>query len=80
MLEQLTGFRSEEVIHREVHSIDLLIYPEERDQVLPGVKGAIAQDVPFEIEYHLIHKNGTLRHLRERGRPIRGAGQALKSL
>ena len=78
MLEQLTGFRPEELVHGEVCSIDPLIYPEDRDRVLQVVKRAIAQDVPFEIEYRLIHKNGTLRHLLERGRPIRGAdGQPL---
>ncbi|MHB9075005.1 MAG: PAS domain-containing protein [Desulfobaccales bacterium] len=74
MLEQLTGFSPKELVHGEVCSIDPLIYPEDRDRVLQVVKRAIAQDVPFEVEYRLIHKNGTLRNLLERGRPIRGAG------
>jgi len=78
MLEQITGFRPEELNHGEVCSIDPLIYPEDRDRVLEVVKRAMAQDVSFEVEYRLSHKNGTLRHLLERGRPIRGAdGQPL---
>ena len=78
MLEHITGFRPEELIHGEVCSIDPLIHPEDRGRVLQVIKHAVAQDVPFEIDYRLIHKNGTLRHLLERGRPIRGAdGQPL---
>jgi PAS domain S-box-containing protein len=75
---ELTGYGPDELTHGEVCSIDPLIHPDDRDRVIKVVEDAVAQDEPFEIEYRLIHKNGTLRYFLERGRPIRGAdGQPL---
>jgi PAS domain S-box-containing protein len=78
MLEQMTGFRADELTHGEVCSIDPLIHPEDRGRVISRVKRAIEEDTPFEVEYRLRHKDGSLHHVLERGRPIRGAdGQPL---
>jgi PAS domain S-box-containing protein len=78
MLEQLTGYRAEELVHGEVCSIDPLIHPEDRAFVIQKVNRAILRNSLFEIEYRLRHKNGTIRYMWERGRPVKGAdGQPL---
>jgi PAS domain S-box-containing protein len=78
MLEQLTGYRPEELYAGEVCSIDPLIPLEDRARVVGIVNHAILENIPFEVEYRLKHKNGEFRHLWERGRPVIGAdGQPL---
>ncbi|MCL5124225.1 MAG: PAS domain S-box protein [Deltaproteobacteria bacterium] len=67
----ITGFKETELTDGEVCSIDPLIVEEDRARVVDVVKQALAEDKPFEVEYRIIHKSGSIRHLREYGRPIR---------
>ncbi len=71
-LEATTGFTEAELKYGEVCMIDPLILPEDRNRVTATVKDAIRKRVPFEVEYRLRHKNGEIRHLLERGRPVYG--------
>lgn len=71
MLLAMTGYTQEELIHGKVCSIDPLIHSEDRIKVLQDVKNAIKRDNPFEVEYRLMHKDGSIRWFLERGRPIK---------
>jgi PAS domain S-box-containing protein len=78
MLQSTTGYATEELSAGKVCSIDPLILEEDRNTVLATVEQAILKDYPFEVEYRLRKKNGEIRHLLERGRPIYGQdGNAL---
>ena len=70
MLEQMTGYRPEELVHGQVCSIDSLIVPEERTRVTQTVQSAIDGHHPFEVEYHLKRKDLSIHNFFERGRPI----------
>jgi len=70
MLPTLTGFAVNELEHGEVCSIDPLIVPEDRKQVVAAVKRALAEAEPFEVEYRLRCKDGEVRSFREFGTPI----------
>ena len=72
MLETMTGCTAGELMKGEVCSIEPLIVAEDRFHVLKCVKEAVTKNKPFEVEYRLRHKNGTIRHFLERGRPIKG--------
>ncbi len=67
----ITGFTETELKVGEVCSIDPLIVEEDRATVVDVVKQALADDKPFEVEYRFRHKSGSIRHLREYGRPMR---------
>jgi two-component system cell cycle sensor histidine kinase/response regulator CckA len=67
----ITGFKETELTDGEVCSIDPLIVEKDRARVVDVVKQALADDKPFEVEYRIRHKSGSIRHLREYGRPIR---------
>ena len=69
-VREMTGFTPEELHHGEVCCIDPLIVPEDRPQIAETVKQAMINEQPFEIEYRLAHKDGTIRYFLERGRPV----------
>ncbi|MBF0495176.1 MAG: PAS domain S-box protein [Deltaproteobacteria bacterium] len=72
MLPGLTGYEPDELTQGNVCSIDPLIVPEDRDRVASVVKQAMAENRFFEVRYRLRHKDGAVRHVSERGKPIYG--------
>ncbi|MEJ2077819.1 MAG: PAS domain-containing protein [Acidobacteriota bacterium] len=71
LLEPTTGFRAEELTTGEICSIIRLIVPEDRERVIETVEEAVEKEQPFDISYRLERKNREIRHMSERGRPIR---------
>ncbi|HEX9860674.1 MAG TPA: ATP-binding protein, partial [Nitrospirota bacterium] len=57
----------------DVCDIDRLILPEDRGAVIDEVKTAAGEGRPFLVEYRIARKDGGIRYLQERGRPVRGA-------
>jgi PAS domain S-box-containing protein len=72
MLEPVTGYTLEELSNGSVCQIDRLILPEDREGVVSDVRRAVLQEWPYEVEYRLKHKDGTVRRCLERGRPVKG--------
>lgn len=71
MLEKMTGFREEELLPGDYCRMESLIVPEERPAVAAALSKAISEDKPFEVEYRIRHKDGSIKHFLERGRAIR---------
>ena len=67
MVEELTGYSAQELQQGSVCSFDSLILQEDRPRVLRTVKKALSAIEPFEVEYRLRHKDGTVRHFMEKG-------------
>jgi PAS domain S-box-containing protein len=72
MLQQMTGFEATELMVGEVCSIDPIILSEDRSHVVRIVEDAIRDNMSFEVEYRIKHKDGSIRYFLERGRPIYG--------
>jgi len=72
MVQTMTGYSPEDLKRGEVCSIDPLILPEDKLNVVNIVKNAIENNIPFEVEYRIHNKSGELKWFNERGRPIRG--------
>jgi len=70
LVEEMTGYKSEELVIGEVCSIVPYILPQEREQVVKIVEQAVKNKTDFELEYRFIHKNGSIRHFYEKGKPI----------
>ena len=73
MLEKMTGYKPGELRRGEVCSIDPIIISEDHAHVLEVVKGALRENKPFEVEYRITHKNGSIRYFLERGQIIYGS-------
>jgi len=73
MLGMMTGYREDELRRDEVCSIDPLILPEDRASVVETVKRAVSESRPFQVDYRITHRDGTIRHFSEQGRPVPGA-------
>jgi PAS domain S-box-containing protein len=70
--EEVTGYTGEQLSPGTVCSIDPLILPEDRPQVIAEVERAVEKNEPFTVEYRLRHRDGSIRYLLEQGTPIRG--------
>ncbi len=72
MVQTMTGYSPEDLKKGKVCSLEPLILPEDRLNVINIVKDAIENNTPFEAEYRINNKSGDLKWFFERGRPIRG--------
>lgn len=66
----LTGYEPEELTGNSGRLYADLIEPEYRQDIWSKVRSAIAADAPFELEYPIRHRDGTVRWLWERGRLV----------
>jgi len=73
MLEPITGYHPEELPMNQVLALSSLILPEDRPKVLEALQRADETRLPFEMSYRIRHRNGSVRHLLDRGRPIHDA-------
>jgi diguanylate cyclase (GGDEF)-like protein/PAS domain S-box-containing protein len=69
-VEAITGYCAEEFVENHVRSYASVIHPDDRARVEEVVTGALDQRAPFELEYRLLHADGSLRWVLERGQGI----------
>lgn len=72
MLKDLTGFTPKELVKGDVCSIDPLIMPEDRENVLKIVQSSIKSKENFLVDYRIKHKDGSIKYFREMGKPVYG--------
>lgn len=63
----LMGRPCEDLLNNRVISFAALIYFEDRDRVWREVQGSIEAKTPFELEYRIVHADGSLRWCWEQG-------------
>lgn len=66
----ITGCRDDELPGGTVCSLESLIIPEDRAEVIAAVQDAVREERSFIAEYRIRHKNGKVRFLLEQGSPI----------
>ena len=69
--ETITGYLCEDVLNNKKRSFGQLIHPDHREKVKNGWTGALKCPNPFSLEYPIIHKNGSVRWVWERGQAVR---------
>jgi len=72
MVQTMTGYRPEDLKKGNIYSLDPLILPEDKLNVINIVKDAIENNVPFEVEYRISNKSGDIKWFFDRSRPTRG--------
>jgi diguanylate cyclase (GGDEF)-like protein/PAS domain S-box-containing protein len=69
-IEPITGYPAAEFIGSSVRTFASVIHPDDRELVEHGVGEAIDRRDAFVIEYRVVHADGSVRWVYERGRGI----------
>ncbi len=67
---ELSGYPATDFIENRVRSFTSIIYPEDRDRVDAVIQGAADKREAYIIEYRIIHKDGYLKWVYEKGQGI----------
>ncbi len=70
-VDTITGYSSEELIGNAETSYGKLIHPDDQGMVKREVEAAITANTPWEIEYRVKHKDGSLKWVYEKGNAIK---------
>lgn len=65
---ELTGYPLSDFINNNVRSYASIIHPDDKEMINKAVHDAISEKKPFTIEYRIIHADGNVRYVYERGR------------
>jgi len=68
--ETLTGYSAKELASGQISSLIPLILAEDKDQVIQTKMNAIISGEPYDLQYRIIDKQGRVRMMSERGRPV----------
>jgi PAS domain S-box-containing protein len=68
-VKQLCGYDADEILADKEHW-EKIIYPGDRKNVFTAYTECKNFGIAFEIEYRIVHKNGSLRYVTDKGRPI----------
>jgi len=68
-VEELTGYTAEEILADRRLWINM-IFPADRKRVLAAFAKCGKCGIPFEINYRIIHKDGSVRHVIDEGEPV----------
>ncbi len=68
-IEVLTGYTADEILADKQLWIKM-VHPGDRKRVFAAFKQCKDRGTPFEIEYRVIHKDGSLRYVVDEGEPI----------
>jgi diguanylate cyclase (GGDEF)-like protein/PAS domain S-box-containing protein len=65
--KQLTGYRPDELLHNARISYDSITHPHDRERVREEVNTAVLANTTFNIEYRILHADGSIKWVWERG-------------
>jgi PAS domain S-box-containing protein len=71
-IEELVGHPASDFIANKVRTFASVIHPEDAPVLSAEVEAAVADERPYTIEYRAIHRDGSIRHVVERGQAILG--------
>lgn len=69
-IEEICGYPASDFIENRTRSYASIIHPEDSEMVGFKVNSAIAEHTPWEIEYRIIHRNGMVRYVYEKGQSV----------
>jgi PAS domain S-box-containing protein len=69
-IEPLSGYPAADFVNNSVRTYGSIIHPEDVDAVARIVADGLKNKRPYEIEYRVVHKDGTGRSVFERGQGV----------
>ncbi|SDB03138.1 PAS domain S-box-containing protein [Desulfonatronum thiosulfatophilum] len=71
-IESITGYAAANFLGSDpVHALGDLIHEKDAEHVARHIAAAIAEGVPWEVEYRIVHRNGAIRWVYEKGSRVR---------
>jgi PAS domain S-box-containing protein len=71
-VEEVVGYPASDFIRNKVRTFNSVIVPEDAVVLAAEVDEAVREDRPYTIEYRVVHRDGSVRHVVERGQAILG--------
>jgi PAS domain S-box-containing protein len=75
-IERISGYPPANFLSSSQRTIVSIVHPEDRDDVLSAIEAA-TEDAPFELEYRIVHADGGVRWVLDRGQLVRSTGDRL---
>jgi PAS domain S-box-containing protein len=69
-IEQLSGYPAADFVNNSARTYGSIIHPEDVDAVARIVADGLKNRRPYEIEYRVVHKDGAVRSVFERGQGV----------
>ena len=66
----LVGYPPTDFMGNAVRSFESVIYPEDREQVRVGVQNGVDARSPYELNYRVMHRDGSIRWVSEKGQGV----------
>lgn len=79
-IEALSGYKASEFIMNRVRTYGSIVHPEDAALVEKAVYSAAAKGESYDIEYRIIHREGAIRWVFERGYAIRDSAGKVEFL
>jgi len=70
-IKELSGYDANEILADREHWINM-IHPDDQERVFAAFSRCKDSGASFEIEYRIVHKDGSLRYVLDRGEPVFG--------
>jgi PAS domain S-box-containing protein len=72
-IEDLVGYPASDFIANDVRTFASIIHPEDAPVLAQEVEEAVEERRPYTLEYRVLHRNGSVRYVVERGQAVVGA-------
>ncbi len=79
-VEPLLGYPASEFVGNAVRTYESVIHPEDREMVARDVSGACEAGRGWDVEYRVLHRDGGVRWVNEKGRAIAGRDGVVEHL
>ena len=67
---ELTGYSLDSLISNTTIYFDEITHPEDRKRVRSEIEEAVTKGLRFQVEYRIVHADGDIRWVSERGSPV----------
>jgi PAS domain S-box-containing protein len=71
-VEEIVGYPASDFVRSKVRTFASVIHPEDASRVAHDVEEAVRDNRPYTIEYRMVHRDGGIRYVVERGQAVLG--------
>jgi PAS domain S-box-containing protein len=68
-ITELTGYDANEILADREHW-ENMVHPDDCERVFAAFARCKNEGMPFNIEYRIVHKDGSLRYVNDKGEPV----------